>query len=63
MYAGCPGDPQDCPVETLLRRYGVSFVELGSWERDQQSANEAWWSAHYPVLARAGDITVYDVRR
>jgi hypothetical protein len=63
MYAGCPGDPQDCPVERLLRLYGVSFVELGSWERDQQTANEPWWSAHYPVLARGGDISVYDVRR
>jgi hypothetical protein len=63
IYGGCRGDAADCPVAGLLRRYGVSFVELGGWERDQQSANDAWWAAHYPVLVRAGDITVYDVRR
>jgi hypothetical protein len=62
IYGGCPGDAADCPVAGLLRRYGVSFVELGGWERDQQSANDGWWAAHYPVLVRAGDITVYDVR-
>jgi hypothetical protein len=63
IYAGCPGDAQGCPVTALMRRYGVSFVELGSWERDQQGANADWWSAHYPVLVHAGDTTVYDVRR
>jgi len=62
MYRGCPGDPPSCPVAALLRRYHISFVELGSWERDQQSANPDWWAAHYPVLVRAGDTSVYDVR-
>jgi hypothetical protein len=63
MYGGCPAGASSCPVPGLLRRYGVSFVELGGWERDNQAANEAWWAAHYPVLVRSGDITVYDVRR
>jgi hypothetical protein len=62
MYAGCPGVDQGCPVAALLHRYGVSFVELGSWEREQEAANDGWWAAHYPVLARAGGTTVYDVR-
>ena len=62
MYAGCSADGPACRVAVLLRRYGVSLVELGSWEREEQGANDAWWTAHYPVLARAGDITVYDVR-
>ena len=62
MYVGCAND-SSCPVPGLLRRYGVSFVELGGWERDNQSANESWWAAHYPVLVRSGDVTVYDVRR
>jgi hypothetical protein len=62
MYAGCPPDAATCPVPALLRRYHVSLVELGPWERDQQDANDAWWAAHYPVLVRAGDTTVYDVR-
>jgi hypothetical protein len=63
MYAGCASDGARCPVAGLLRRYGVSLVEVGPWERDQQGANDAWWAAHYPVLVRAGDTTVYDVRR
>jgi hypothetical protein len=61
MYAGCAPDAATCPVPGLLRRYHVSLVELGPWEREQQSANDAWWTAHYPVLVRAGDTTVYDV--
>jgi hypothetical protein len=62
IYAGCAEGATDCPVTSLLRRYHVIAVELGSWERDQQQANDSWWSAHYPVLARTSDITVYDVR-
>jgi hypothetical protein len=49
-------------VPGLLRHYHVLLVELGPWERDQQSADDAWWATHYPVLVRAGDTTVYDVR-
>ncbi|HVS41416.1 MAG TPA: hypothetical protein VMU20_04025, partial [Candidatus Dormibacteraeota bacterium] len=62
MYTGCATNASSCPVQGLLRRYGVSFVELGGWEKDNQSANDSWWAAHYPVLVRSGDITVYDVR-
>ena len=62
MYTGCATNASSCPVPGLLRRYGVSFVELGGWEKDNQSANDSWWAAHYPVLVRSGDITVYDVR-
>lgn len=62
MYAGCTGSGSGCQVVSLLRRYHVSYVELGGWERDNESANDAWYAAHYPVLVRAGDTTVYDVR-
>jgi hypothetical protein len=66
MYRGCADDQTECPVPGLLRRYHVSYVELGSWERDSGhglAPREAWWSAHFPVLTRAGNTVIYDVRR
>src|ERR1022692_4261091 len=27
MYTGCAGDPATCPVFSLVRKYGISYVE------------------------------------
>jgi len=66
MYRGCADSQSECPVPGLLRRYRVSYVEIGAWERDPGhglALREAWWSAHFPILTRAGNTVIYDVRR
>ncbi|HEX6538301.1 MAG TPA: hypothetical protein VF155_03885 [Candidatus Dormibacteraeota bacterium] len=66
MYRGCAATT-NCPVVDLLRRYGVSYVELD----DRVSSPGAvtpdvgftWWSSQgFPVVARTAHIVVYDVR-
>lgn len=62
MLAGCPATPDaDCPVFGLLRRYGVTDVRIGPTELSQFHANDGWWSAHFPVVVRVGDVSVYAV--
>jgi len=60
------GDAADLPGGRAAGRplRGSSFRRarrMGA--RPAVPPNDAWWAAHYPVLVRAGDITVYDVRR
>lgn len=62
MYAGCPHtEDAECPVFALLRRYHVTDVELGPDEVRTLGADPRWWEAHFPVVARVGEVSVYRV--
>lgn len=68
IYAGCVAYAADpCAVFPLLRRYGADYVEVDSRAglpgMTQPEPNAGWWSSQgFPVVARSGSITVYDVR-
>lgn len=68
IYAGCaPSAASACAVFPLLHRYGAAYVELDSRAglpgMTQPEPNVGWWSSQgFPVVARSGSITVYDVR-
>jgi hypothetical protein len=63
MYRGCPDQPvSSCAAIQLLRRYNVSFVELGPAEQQAFGADPSWWISHFPTLTHVGDTFVYDVR-
>ncbi|MHB8717517.1 MAG: hypothetical protein ACYDAC_01310 [Candidatus Dormibacteria bacterium] len=69
MLEGCPGSmaSSTCAVSGLLKRYHVGFVEiddrLNSPGVVDPGTNVAWWASQsLPVIARDGDVTVYDVR-
>jgi len=69
MYRGCAAAASDpCPVAELLRRYGVSYVEVDDRLQDSgvletQTDPEWWRSQGYPVIAGDDHIVIYDVRR
>jgi hypothetical protein len=65
MYAGCATTPRSCAVPTLLRRYGISYVEVDDRLNDPgaMKVDVTWWAGlQLPVIARSDHITVYDVR-
>jgi hypothetical protein len=64
MYQGCATGERECTATELLRLYDVSYVEIPASEygRDYPRGNLQWWSATFPAVAQAGEVTVYDVR-
>lgn len=67
MYQGCASGEQSCAATSLMRHYGVSYVEFTPDAQAQiPAANRDWWSA-LPLVAKVGngvggDTVVYDVR-
>src|SRR5207249_11785756 len=49
MYKGCAAAPASCPVVPLLRKYGVSYVEIDDRLEDAGAIEPAtdlrWWAA------------------
>lgn len=64
MYRGCEAGATQCAATSLMRLYGVSYVEIPASEylRDHDQAALQWWASSFPAVARSGDVTVYDVR-
>ena len=64
MYQGCATGQTQCAATALLRAYGVSYVEISGsdYQRQFPTGNLPWWSSTFPVVAHAGEATVYDVR-
>ena len=67
MYTGCAADAATCPVFSLLRRYGISYVEIDNRLADpgaiDPQAGITWWAGQgLPVVAHSDHITIYDVR-
>jgi hypothetical protein len=67
MYNGCATDAATCPVFRLLRKYGISYVEIDNRLGDPGAidgqAGISWWAGQgLPVVASSDHITVYDVR-
>ena len=64
MYQGCPTGQTQCSATELMRLYGVSYVEIPASGYLQQYPRGSlqWWSSTFPVVAHAGEDTVYDVR-
>jgi len=64
MYTGCGVGQTQCAATELLRLYDVSYVEIPASEYLQRFSQSGltWWSNTFPVAARAGEVTVYDVR-
>ena len=67
MYNGCATDEATCPVFRLLRKYGISYVEIDNRLGDPGAidgqAGISWWAGQgLPVVASSDHITVYDVR-
>jgi hypothetical protein len=64
MYQGCSGTVPRCTATDLLRLYGVSYVEIpaGQYGTDHPQGDLGWWQRTFPVVAQAGDVSVYDVR-
>lgn len=57
MFAG------DQNARTLLQQWGIDYVLIGDHERSQYAANEAWFSAHFPVWIQGGNTRIYQVNR
>ena len=67
MYNGCAADAATCPVFSLLRKYGISYVEIDDRLTDpgaiDSRASLTWWAGEgLPVVAHSDHITIYDVR-
>jgi hypothetical protein len=67
MYTGCAVDPATCPVFSLVRKYGISYVEIDNRINDPGAIDAqtglTWWASQgLPVVARTDHITIYDVR-
>jgi hypothetical protein len=67
MYTGCANDAATCPIPGLLRRYGISDVEIDNRLNDpgavDSKAGLTWWADQgFPVVARTDHIIIYDVR-
>jgi hypothetical protein len=64
MYQGCPTGQTQCAATELMHLYGVSYVEIpaSQYLSQYQQGNLQWWSSTFAAVARAGDVTVYDVR-
>jgi hypothetical protein len=52
----------DPGTEAVLAERGIDFVVIGPHERDALGADEGAFRERFPVLTKAGDWTVYDVR-
>ena len=67
MYNGCAADAATCPVFSLLRKYGISYVEVDDRLADPGAIDSrtglTWWAGEgLPVVAHSDHITIYDVR-
>ena len=67
MYNGCAADAATCPVFSLLRKYGISYVEIDDRLTDpgaiDSRASLTWWAGEgLQVVAHSNHITIYDVR-
>jgi len=67
MYGGCANQPATCRIAGLLRKYGISYVEIDDRLNDpgaiDSHADVMWWANQgYPVVARSDHIIIYDVR-
>jgi hypothetical protein len=67
MYTGCAADEATCPVFGLLRKYGISYVEIDDRLSDPGAIDSQegihWWADQgLPVVGRTDHITIYDVR-
>lgn len=64
MYQGCPTGQTQCAATDLMRLYGVSYVEIPASDYVHQypQGSLQWWASTFPVVAHAGEDTVYDVR-
>ncbi|HEY6782794.1 MAG TPA: hypothetical protein VI296_06130 [Candidatus Dormibacteraeota bacterium] len=67
MYTGCAAHAATCPVFSLLRRYGISYVEIDNRLADPGAIDPqvgiTWWAGQgLPVVAHSDHITIYDVR-
>ncbi|MBB6053009.1 hypothetical protein [Armatimonas rosea] len=57
MFSGASDAPE------LLKKWHIDFVFIGPGERSSWGANEAWYAAHYPLLCKVGDKSVYQIKR
>ena len=67
MYSGCKNDAATCPIPALLRKYGISYVEIDNRLGDpgavDSQADPTWWADQgFPVVAHSDHIIIYDVR-
>lgn len=46
----------------LFSRYGVSYLVIGPYERDQLGANETEFRIRYPIVVETDQYVVFDVR-
>jgi hypothetical protein len=61
---GCSSIPPNvCPVQSLLRKYAISYVEIDTRYTSTENENPRWWATSgYPLIASDSNIFVYDVR-
>ena len=57
MLAGAPDAP------ALLQKWHIDYVFIGPGERGSWGANEPWFAAHYPLLCKVGDRSVYRIKK
>jgi hypothetical protein len=48
-------------AEQLLEKYHVKYVIIGSPERHDLKANQAWYEQNYPILIQSVDYTVFQI--
>ena len=51
------GDAQN---KALLQKYGVKYIYVGSYERNELKANERYFEQHYQRIFQNDEISIYD---
>lgn len=57
ILTGGPG------ADGLVRHYGVDWVAIGPYERNELAASDGYWEQHGELAAQAGEYRLYRVRK
>jgi len=52
----------DPEADALIAAYGIDYVVVGAWERENYAADPAAWRARFPVVIETANYLVLDVR-
>ena len=50
----------DAEAQALIARYGVKYIYVGSYERDELKAKSSYFDEHYKAVFRNSDVAIYD---
>jgi hypothetical protein len=50
----------DTEAQSLIARYGVSYIYVGPYEQNELKANKPYFDEHYTAVFKNGEIAIYD---